>query len=217
MRHRKKRRFEIAVGLVLALIVTSCCEGTAMETMRAYAASAENWSVVHSDDLGFSKVYAVGGHVVIGMKDGVVCFYNLSTKKETKTKYDGLYATWGWYRPTDGADYGSENRTVLCYQTINSDEKQYDVVKLDGTVEKEIGRYYDMQLYDVDFEGSICRKEGDKLYYGAIDPKGNVVVPAKYASCRSSYGDNYMVNETEDGLRALYKPCLLYTSDAADE
>mgnify|MGYP000537375867 CR=1 FL=1 len=85
MIHRK-RRFEIAVGLVLALIVTSCCEGTAMETMRAYAASAENWSVVHSDDLGFSKVYAVGGHVVIGMKDGVVCFYNLSTKKETKTK-----------------------------------------------------------------------------------------------------------------------------------
>ena len=206
MRHRKKRRFEIAVGLVLALIVTSCCEGTAMETIHAYAANAENWSVVYSDDLGFSKVYAVGGHVVIGMKDGVVCFYNLSTKKETKTKYDGLYATWGWYRPTDGADYGSENRTVLCYQTINSDEKQYDVVKLDGTVEKEIGRYYDMQLYDVDFEGSICRKEGDKLYYGAIDPKGNVVVPAKYASCRSSYGDNYMVNETEDGLRALYKP-----------
>ena len=55
MIHRK-RRFEIAVGLVLALIVTSCCEGTAMETMRAYAASAENWSVVYSDDLGFSKV-----------------------------------------------------------------------------------------------------------------------------------------------------------------
>ena len=69
MRHRKKRRFEIAVGLVLALIVTSCCEGTAMETIHAYAANAENWSVVYSDDLGFSKVYAVGGHVVIGMKD----------------------------------------------------------------------------------------------------------------------------------------------------
>ena len=205
MIHRK-RRFEIAVGLVLALIVTSCCEGTAMETMRAYAASAENWSVVYSDDLGFSKVYAVGGHVVIGMKDGVVCFYNLSTKKETKTKYDGLYATWGWYRPTDGADYGSENRTVLCYQTINSDEKQYDVVKLDGTIKKEIGRYYDIQLYDVDFEGSICRKEGDKLYYGAIDQEGNVVVPVKYARCLSSYGDNYKVKETEDGLWALYKP-----------
>ena len=51
MRHRKKRRFEIAVGLVLALIVTSCCEGTAMETIHAYAANAENWSVVYSDDL----------------------------------------------------------------------------------------------------------------------------------------------------------------------
>ncbi len=82
MRHRKKRRFEIAVGLVLALIVTSCCEGTAMDTIHAYAANAENWSVVYSDDLGFSKVYAVGGHAVVGMKDGVVCFYNLSTKKK---------------------------------------------------------------------------------------------------------------------------------------
>ena len=102
MRHRKKRRFEIAVGLVLALIVTSCCEGTAMDTIHAYAANAENWSVVYSDDLGFSKVYAVGGHAVVGMKDGVVCFYNLSTKKETKTKYDGIYVFWGTYRPVSG-------------------------------------------------------------------------------------------------------------------
>ena len=201
MRHRKKRRFEIAVGLVLALIVTSCCEGTAMDTIHAYAANAENWSVVYSDDLGFSKVYAVGGHAVVGMKDGVVCFYNLSTKKETKTKYDGIYVFWGTYRPVSGADCGSEEKaTILCYQTINSDEKQYDVVKLDGTIKKEIGRYY-----DVDSEGSICRKEGDKLYYGVIDQEGNVVVPAKYANV-SSYGDKYMVNETEDGLWALYKP-----------
>lgn len=46
------------------------------------------------------------------------------------------------------------------------------MVKLDGTIKKEIGRYY-----DVDSEGSICRKEGDKLYYGVIDQEGNVVVP----------------------------------------
>lgn len=86
---QKKRRFEIAVGLVLALIVTSCCEGTAMDTIHAYAANAENWSVVYSDDLGFSKVYAVGGHAVVGMKDGVVCFYNLSTKKKQRQNMMG--------------------------------------------------------------------------------------------------------------------------------